>query len=105
MVEGPFDSTFIENSIALCGSDGDVEYFKESNYVYAYDNEPRNKEIVNRIERCISNNKRVVIWPKSIREKDINDMVLSGHHAQRLVESNTYTGLEAKLKFTTWKKI
>ena len=104
VVEGPFDSTFIENSIALCGSDGDVEYFKESNYVYAYDNEPRNKEIVSRIERCINNNKRVVIWPKSIREKDINDMVLAGHNVQDIVESNNYSGLEAKLNFTNWRK-
>ena len=77
VVEGPFDSTFIDNSIALCGSDGDLEYLKAYDLIYAYDNEPRNKEIVSRIERCIGDNKRVVIWPKSIEEKDINDMVLA----------------------------
>jgi hypothetical protein len=31
-------------------------------------------------------------------------MVLSGLNVQSVVESNTYSGLEAKLKFTTWKK-
>ena len=41
----------------------------------------------------------------SINEKDINDMVLSGLDVQSVIESNTYSGLEAKLKFTTWKKI
>ena len=63
VVEGPFDATFIKNSIALCGSDGDLEYLKAYDLIYAYDNEPRNKEIVGRIERCIERNQRVVIWP------------------------------------------
>jgi hypothetical protein len=38
-------------------------------------------------------------------EKDINDMVIAGHDVQKIVECNTYSGLEAKLKFNTWKKI
>jgi len=105
VVEGPFDSTFVENSIALCGSDGDIEHFKECEYVYAYDNEPRNKEIVGRIERCIRNNKRVVIWPRGIEQKDINDMVLSGHDIMSVLKSNTYSGLEAQIKFNNWKKV
>ena len=105
VVEGPFDSTFVENSIALCGSDGDLEYLEEGNYVYAYDNEPRNKEIVNRIERCIRDNKRVVIWPRSVEQKDINDMVLAGHKIMSLLEENTYFGLEAQVQFNIWKKV
>ena len=105
VVEGPFDSTFIKNSIALCGSDGDLEYLKDCDYIYAYDNEPRNKEIVSRIERCIRDNKRVVIWPRGIGEKDINDMVLAGHDIMPMLESNTYSGLEAQVLFNIWKKI
>tara|TARA_E500000318_G_scaffold283_1_gene367 strand:+ start:10220 stop:11212 length:993 start_codon:yes stop_codon:yes gene_type:complete len=105
VVEGPFDSTFLNNSVALCGSDGDVSCIEGSDIVLVYDNEPRNKEIVGRIERAIEGGKRVVIWPNNIVEKDINDMVLAGHKVQDLVESNTFTGLQAKLKFTTWKKI
>lgn len=105
VVEGPFDSTFINNSVALCGSDGEIRDLERSDKVFVYDNEPRNKEIVSRIERCIERGERVVIWPTTIREKDINDMVLSGHNVQDIVESNVYTGLQAKLKFTTWKKV
>ena len=105
VVEGPFDSTFINNSVALCGSDGEIRDLERSDKVFVYDNEPRNKEIVSRIERCIERGERVVIWPTTIREKDINDMVLSGHKVQEIVESNVYTGLQAKLKFTTWKKV
>ena len=105
VVEGPFDSTFIDNSIALCGSDGDLEYLKAYNLIYAYDNEPRNKEIVSRIERCIGNNKRVVIWPRGIDQKDINDMVLAGHNVMGILDSNVYSGLEAKVQFNNWKKV
>ena len=78
VVEGPFDSTFVNNSVALCGSDGDVRCLEGSSVVFVYDNEPRNREIVNRISKCISRGERVVIWPSGIVDKDINDMVLSG---------------------------
>jgi hypothetical protein len=105
VTEGPFDSTFIRNSIAMCGADADVSRWGIIDPVYVYDNEPRNREIVNRIDKCISRGQRVVIWPSNIKEKDINDMVLAGHDVQSLVESNTYSGLEAKLKFTEWKKV
>ena len=105
ITEGPFDSTFISNSIALCGADGDIDKWGISNPVWIYDNEPRNREILSRISRVIEMGQKVIIWPSIIKEKDINDMVLSGLDVQSVIESNTYSGLEAKLKFTTWKKI
>ena len=105
VVEGPFDSTFVNNSVALCGSDGDVRCLKGSSIVFVYDNVPRNREIVNRISKCISRGERVVIWPNGIIEKDINDMVLSGLNVMDVLKSNTYSGLEAKIKFNNWKKI
>ena len=105
VVEGPFDSTFIDNSVALCGSDGDLGYLKGSDLVLVYDNEPRNREIVSRIGRCIERNQKVVIWPSNIIEKDINDMVLAGHDVMSMIKLNTYSGLEAKVKFNTWKKV
>jgi len=105
VVEGPFDSTFVNNSVALCGSDGDVRCLEGSSVVFVYDNEPRNREIVNRIGKCISRGQSVVIWPSGIVEKDINDMVLSGLNVMDVIKSNTYSGLEAKIKFNNWKKI
>jgi transcription elongation factor Elf1 len=105
ITEGPFDSTFIPNSIAMCGADGDVTKWGISDRVWIYDNEPRNKDIVSRISKCISDGEKVVIWPSTINEKDINDMILSGLDVKSVIELNTYSGLEAKLKFTTWKKI
>ena len=105
ITEGPFDSTFISNSIALCGADGDVDKWGICDPVWVYDNEPRNREILSRISRVIEMGQKVIIWPSTIKEKDVNDMVLSGLDVQSVIESNTYSGLEAKLKFTTWKKI
>ena len=105
ITEGPFDSTFIRNSIAMCGADGDIDKWNISRRVWIYDNEPRNTEIVRRIQSKIESGESVVIYPNTVTQKDINDMVLSGLDVQSMIESNTYSGLEAKLKFTTWKKI
>jgi len=89
----------------MCGADGDVRGWGISNPVYVYDNEPRNREIVNRISRTIDSGDSVVIWPVHINQKDINDMVLSGLDVQSVIESSTYSGLEAKLKFSNWKRV
>jgi transcription elongation factor Elf1 len=105
VTEGPFDSTFLLNSIAMCGADSDVRKWGVSTPVWVYDNEPRSKEITERISSAIARGDSVVIWPTGIEEKDINDMILAGHDVQSIVESNTYSGLEANLQFTTWKRI
>ena len=105
VIEGPFDATLVENSVAMCGSDLDLRSFGWSDYIYVYDNEPRNREIVNRIAKTINRGDKVVIWPTTINQKDINDMVLSGQNIMNVLESNTYSGLKAKIKFNNWKKV
>jgi len=105
VVEGPFDSTFLGNSIAMAGSDVDSRSFGWSNCVWIYDNEPRNREIVNRISKSIDRGEKVVIWPSNVTQKDINDMTIAGHDVQSLVELNTYQGLEAQVKLTEWKRV
>ena len=105
IIEGPFDATLVQNGVAMCGSDLDIRSFGWSDCIYVYDNEPRNREIVNRIDKTINGGYKVVIWPTSIVEKDINDMVLGGHNIMSVLESNTYSGLQAKVKFNNWKKI
>ena len=105
ILEGPFDSTLVENSVAMCGSDIDIRTFDWSNYIWVFDNEPRNREIVERISKTINRGDQVVIWPSNIEEKDVNDMKLSGHDVMSVLQSNTYSGLKAKIKFNYWKKI
>ena len=104
IVEGPFDSLFIHNGVAMCGADVDVSSYSWD-CVYIFDNEPRNKQICDRISNTIDKGDKIVIWPRSIIEKDINDMVNAGLDVQHVVESNTYQGLEAKVKFTEWKRV
>ena len=44
ILEGPFDSLFVENSVAMCGSDVDIRSFGWSDYIWVFDNEPRNRD-------------------------------------------------------------
>ena len=104
VTEGPFDSHFITNAIAMCGSDVDLSCY-DYRFIFVFDNEPRNREIVTRIETTIKRGNEVVIFPKGIKEKDLNDMVLAGHNVQNLVESNVYQGLQATIKLNEWKKV
>jgi len=105
ILEGPFDSLFVENSIAMCGSDVDIRSFGWSDYIWVFDNEPRNREIVSRIERCINRGDKVVIWPSHIQEKDVNEMILAKYDICTILESSVYSELTAKLKLNLWKKV
>lgn len=109
VVEGQIDSLFIENAIAVGGSDlvnnlSTVSEDKEK-FIIVYDNEPRSPIIVQKIERVVNAGYRVVIWPDHIEEKDINEMVLAGHDVNRIIKENTFQGLSAQLNFKRWKKV
>ena len=72
------------------------------------DNEPRNFEVVKQIEKYINENFQVVIWPSDIKQKDINDMILSGkteRDIKDIIAQNTFSGLLARTKFIEWKKV
>ena len=103
IVEGPLDSFFLENSVAMCGSDVDIRSFGWSDYIWVYDNEPRSRQITDKISKSIDAGDSVVIWPRSIKEKDLNDMVTSGINVKNVIQSNVYQGLKAKLQLSSWK--
>ena len=104
ILEGPFDSYFVDNSIAMCGADVDLKKLNITQPIYIYDNEPRNKEILSRMEKTISQNLPIVIWPKNIKQKDVNLMILAGLNVNQIIQDNIYTGLLANLNFNEWKK-
>jgi len=107
-VEGPIDSLFIDNSIAVGGTTFnklDSLGIEKSKLVVVFDNQPRNREVVKLIDKVIETGHKVVIWPHNVIEKDINDMFLAGKNINKILKDNTYTGLEAKLKFTAWKRV
>jgi len=108
VIEGPLDSLFISNGIAMAGADGSAKGLPNpENAVFVFDNEPRNKEIVSRMEKSIISGFKVCIWPDRIIDKDINDMILSGMTSYEVIDiinSNTYEGLEGNLKLGFWRK-
>ena len=89
----------------MAGADVDWDYLSDKEVVFVYDNEQRNKEIIKRMSNVIDRGHEIVIWPSSLEEKDLNDMFLAGHDVQSLVEFNTYSGLEAQIKLSEWKKV
>lgn len=105
VTEGPLDSLLLDNSISMSGSSySDCQCLINSNLVFVFDNEPRNRAITDTMARYIAKGRAIVIWPSDIVEKDINDMYLAGYDVNELVKDNTYNGLTAKLKFNDWRK-
>jgi hypothetical protein len=104
IVEGPIDSLFLKNSLAMAGSDANLNKYL-TNSIIAFDNEPRNYQIVSKMAKFIDNGFKVVIWPEAIREKDVNDMFLAGYDVDSVVHSNVYSGLTGKIKLNQWKKV
>jgi transcription elongation factor Elf1 len=110
IVEGPLDSMFLTN----CVGSGDsaliqtAKLIDAENKVLIFDNEPRNKEIVKLMDDAIKLGYNVVIWPDTMEQKDINEMVMadfSPDEIEIIISSNTFTGLRAQMKFISWKKI
>ena len=107
IVEGPIDSLFIENCVAVAQSDLRLPQYKDK-AVLVPDNEPRNRQVCKQIEQCIQDGYSVVLWPQGTEEKDINDMILSGktsREIQDIIHSNTHKGLQAQTVFNSWKRI
>ena len=105
VVEGPLDSLFLDNCIAVAGAD--FSNIK-GNLTVIYDNEPRNKEINKQIEKTIDQGKSVCLWPDHMKEKDINDMIIAGYskkEVQEIITNNTFSGASAKLRFAEWRRI
>ena len=108
VVEGPIDSLFLPNCIALAGSSADLSALPLSNdTIYFFDNEPRNKDIVKQMQAYIDSNRRVCIL-EDVPHKDINEMIMSGMSRRNvldLLHRSTHRGLQAKLALQRWKKI
>ena len=104
VVEGPLDSMFLDNCLAVAGAD--FRYLPPGDTTIVLDNEPRSIEIIKQMERLIHQEHELVIWPDTITQKDINDMVLAGvKDIKIIIDNNTFSGLEATMKLTAWKRI
>jgi len=107
ITEGPIDSLFLDNAIAFAGADAVVNIQHEQ-CTMIFDNEPRNEQIVNRMISAVDKKFNLVVFPESLKYKDINDMVIAGKtptEIQTLIHSNTYCGLTALQHINNWKRI
>lgn len=105
-VEGPIDSVFLDNGIALAGSELAHATKLFSDCVVVYDNEPRNAEIVKKVEEAIRGGYTVCVWADSVDQKDINDMVLAGRspqEVQQIIDECACSGLTALARFSQWR--
>ena len=111
VTEGPIDSLFLPNAISVAGSDfTKLDESIKKNAILVYDNEPRNVEIIKKIDHVISEGYTVCIWnDKRVSDfKDINDMVLNGIPSEEIVNiinECSYSGLSAKAKLMEYKKV
>lgn len=111
VVEGPIDSLFIDNCIAVCGTAFtklDELNVDKNNLTVIVDNQPRNREVCKVYSTFIDKGYKIVIWPQTLEEKDINDIILSGISKEKLMQiinRNTYQGLAAKAAFLAWKRV
>jgi DNA primase len=108
--EGPVDSMFIPNAIATAGGDlaAAVEVVSKDKMVICYDNEPRSRETIKKIDKAILNGYNVCVWPSNLDFKDVNDMILGGlssDFVRYIIDQNTFRDLRAKVALNTWKKI
>lgn len=112
VVEGPFDSMFIPNALAMLGAGFDPTLkaygVVPSQTTIVYDNERRNKKIIELIEDAIKDEYSVCLWPDEVKQKDINEMVCAGRSGtdiQKIIDTSTYKGMTASLKLAGWKRV
>lgn len=105
VVEGPIDSLFLDDCIASINSS--LWRVKFPNAVYINDCEPRNPQIVKQVKKCIDLGYKVVLLPEMYSGLDINDIIKKFGYSKKeltdLIDSHTYQGLTAKMKFSSWK--
>ena len=105
LVEGPIDSLFLPNCLAMAGADvRDMNLLNKQKTTILFDNEPRNRQIIGKMFHALNKGWRVAIL--EIVPKDINEMVLAGMSNDKILETinrNTYSGQRGKWELQQWK--
>ena len=101
VTEGPFDASFIKNSVAMGGADITTDM---KNLIYIFDNEKRNLEIVKRMQKIVEHGHSIFIWP-DVEEKDINDYyMVYGNSNVFEDKKRVFKGFKAKMEIDKWKR-
>lgn len=105
VTEGIFDSMYGENFIAMLGSELPIEFLSSNNvkeYVFIFDNEPNNKQIVSKMKNVIDKGYGIFIWNENLKCKDLNDAMKMGINID--IEKHIFYGVSAILRLNKWVK-
>ena len=108
IVEGPIDSMFLPNCLAVAGGDLLTYNGDKEKTTLIFDNEPRNIHTIKKIMDSISKGWSVVIWSKERKFKDINDLIISGLSTDEILDminTRTMKGLEADWAAREWRNV
>jgi transcription elongation factor Elf1 len=111
VLEGPIDAMFLPNAIASAGGDLRMaqSVVPKEDMVVVYDNERRSPDTIKKMNKAIKNGYKVCFWPENILYKDVNDMVkymnMSSSQVARVIDENTYSGLQAEMELSKWKRV
>jgi hypothetical protein len=116
ITEGPLDSTFIRNGIALAGiSESGSDIFTEKQklqiqlfplheLIFVLDNQWNDQTSKKKSKALLEAGKRVFVWPKEYREfKDLNDVCVAyklDEFPYKFIQKNSYSGMTGKMKIS-----
>lgn len=106
--EGPIDSMFTKNGIAICGTNLTeiqeqlLRKYSLYQHIWVLDNQFMDKAGREKTLDLIEQGARVFIWPKELMQfKDLNDVCIKYQLDQisnKFIVDNSFAGLEAKTK-------
>jgi hypothetical protein len=119
LFEGPFDSTFVKNGVAIGGiQENNNKLFKGVQHdqiklypfhkkIWVLDSQHVDRASYNKSIKLLQSNESVFIWPRKIGSmcKDFNDIAVLGymdHITPDWIIKNTFTGDEGVLKLKSY---
>lgn len=106
--EGPIDSMFVKNGLAMASLAPTGHQLQQINnligyeQIWVFDNDKNNKQTHKKIEKYVSEGKKIFIWPKEFSKfKDFNEICCSlelNEIPWKFVVKNSAKGSEAAIK-------
>jgi hypothetical protein len=112
VLEGPLDAMFIENAVATTGGQQHTilqrSGVSKDRAILVYDNESRNKYTIEKMKKGLDAGWTVCVWPSTIEQTDVNDMVKAGISASnitKIIDQNAKSGLMGLAALSEWRKV
>jgi hypothetical protein len=110
--EGPIDSCFIKNGVAVSGinksrnsltekQNDQLKNFPLHSKIWVLDNQYKDETAHKKTKQLIESKQKVFIWPKNLNYKDFNEMCIeqkTNEIETNFIIKNTFEGPKARLK-------